>query len=72
MGVGAVAEARIANRESRFAGSLPAGGGLEEFDNVAGGVFDEDLGAAGTAHDVVAERANCKVNRKRIASFGDR
>lgn len=45
---------------------------MEEFDNVAGGVFDEDLGAAGTAHDVVAERANCKVNRKRIASFGDR
>lgn len=45
---------------------------MEEFDNVAGRVFDENLRAAGTPHDVVAERANCKVNRKRIASFGDR
>ena len=38
---------------------------MEEFDNVAGGVFDENLSAAGTAHDVVAERAGCKVNREK-------
>jgi hypothetical protein len=30
-------------------------GGLEEFDRVAAGVFDQDLFAAGTGDDVVAE-----------------
>src|SRR6266540_3667612 len=33
----------------------PLAGRLEQFDRVAGGVVDQDLGAAGPGHDVVAE-----------------
>jgi hypothetical protein len=32
-------------------------GGLEQFDHVAGGVLQQDLGATGSGDDVVAEPA---------------
>ena len=41
-------------RPSRARGRSGAGG-LEQLDDVAGGVFEQDLAAAGAGDDVVAE-----------------
>src|SRR6266540_1564153 len=40
---------------ARQPGIVHLSGRLEQFDRVAGGVVDQDLGAAGPGHDVVAE-----------------
>src|SRR5262245_42489163 len=49
----------------RVSSCWPVGGGLEEFDHVAGGVLEQDLLAAGSCEDVVAEPST------RVAEAGD-